>query len=176
MYVLYRLAQELAVFGADCIVETLADLPTRKKASVVQDDAIACKAPKLTLKDGFIALDETASEIFHALISSVGVNVQFREKIVKLIEVRLPSIDELQSVEADEARNGPAATGIFFFEKKRQALWLRCAKDSWLLITKLQQADRKVGTALDFCNGYRLKNMQREHFEEVTFAPINSKL
>ncbi|EGZ07199.1 hypothetical protein PHYSODRAFT_565252 [Phytophthora sojae] len=174
-----ELAKELAAFGADCIVKTLDDLPARKGAAIVQDDAIACKAPKLTLKDGFIGLDESATEIFHrwqALSNSVGVCVQFREKVVKLIEVRLPLTEELQSVEADEARNGPAPTGTFFFEKKRQALWLRCAKDSWLLITKLQQADRKIGTALDFCNGYRLKNMQREHFERVTVAPLNSKL
>ncbi|KAE9099661.1 hypothetical protein PF010_g15121 [Phytophthora fragariae] len=174
-----ELAKELAAFGADCIVKTLNDLPARKKTAIVQDDAIACKAPKLTLKDGFIALNESASEVFHrwqALSNSVGLSVQFREKIVKLIEIRLPSTEELQSVKADEAHNGPASTGAFFFEKKRQALWLRCAKDSWLLITKLQQADRKIGTALDFCNGYRLKNMQREHFEKVTAAPINSKL
>ncbi|ETM42064.1 hypothetical protein L914_12226 [Phytophthora nicotianae] len=173
------LSKELATFGAECIVETLTDLPTRKKAAVVQDNAIASKAPKLTFKDGLISLDESASDIFHrwqALSSSVGVNVQFRGKVVKLIEARIPTAEELQSVEADEARNGPAATGTFFFEKKRQALWLRCADDSWLLITKLQQADRKVGGALDFCNGYRLKNMQRERFEKVTTGPVNSKL
>ncbi|KAG2764252.1 hypothetical protein PC129_g10171 [Phytophthora cactorum] len=173
------LASELAAFGADCVVETLADFPTLKKTAVVQDDAIACKAPKLTFRDGLISLDESASDIFHrwqALSSSVGVNVQFRGKVVKLIEVRLPTTEELQSVEADEASNGPTATGTFFFEKKRQALWLRCADASWLLITKLQQADRKVGTALDFCNGYRLKNMQRELFEKVTTGPVNSKL
>ncbi|KAG7377549.1 hypothetical protein PHYPSEUDO_011501 [Phytophthora pseudosyringae] len=173
------LAKELAAFGADCIVETLANLPARKKTAVVQDDAVACKAPKLTFKDGVISLDESANDIFHrwqALSNSVGVSVQFREKVVKLIEVRLPTAEELESVEADEARNGPADVGVFFFEKKRQALWLRCANDSWLLLTKLQQSDRKIGAALDFCNGYRLKNMQRERFEKVTTGPVNSKL
>ncbi|KAL3669488.1 hypothetical protein V7S43_005880 [Phytophthora oleae] len=173
------LSKELAAFGADCIVKTLADLPSRKKTALVQDDAVACKAPKLTFKDGLVSFDDSASDIFHrwqALSSSVGVNVQFREKVVKLIEIRLPTAEELQSVEADENTNGPAEAGTFFFEKKRQALWLRCANSSWLLITKLQQADRKVGAALDFCNGYRLKNMQRERFEKVTTEPINSKL
>ncbi|KAG1708129.1 hypothetical protein DVH05_024812 [Phytophthora capsici] len=173
------LAEELAAFGADCIVRTLAELPSRKKTAVVQDDTAACKAPKLTFKDGLVSSNDSANDIFHrwqALSNSVGVNVQFREKVVKLIEIRLPTAEELLSVEADENRNGPAEAGIFFFEKKRQALWLRCANNSWLLITKLQQADRKVGAAIDFCNGYRLKNMQRERFEKVTTGPVNSKL
>ncbi|KAF4144585.1 Formyl transferase C-terminal domain-containing protein [Phytophthora infestans] len=175
----HDLAKELASFGADCIVKTLGDLPMLKKTAVTQDDAVACKAPKLTFKDGLISLNEAASDIFHrwqALSSSVGVKVQFRGKVVKLIEVRLPTAEELQSVEADEDRNGPAEAGTFFFEKKRQALWLRCADASWLLVTKLQQADRKVGAALDFCNGYRLKNMQRERFESVFTGPVSSKL
>lgn len=46
-------------------MKTLDDLPARKKTAIVQDDAIACKAPKLTLKDGFIALNESASEVLH---------------------------------------------------------------------------------------------------------------
>ncbi|KAH7482119.1 Methionyl-tRNA formyltransferase, mitochondrial [Phytophthora ramorum] len=174
-----ELAKELAVFGADCIVKTLSELPTRKKTAEVQDDATACKAPKLTFKDGFLSLGESADKIFQrwqALSNSVGVSVRFKDKVVKLIQVRLPSADELQSVEVDKARNGPASPGIFFFEKKRQSLWLRCENDTWLLITKLQQEDRKVGTALDFCNGYRLKNTQRERFEKVTTRPVKSKL
>ncbi|KAL4117857.1 hypothetical protein PRIC2_010186 [Phytophthora ramorum] len=174
-----ELAKELAVFGADCIVKTLSELPTRKKTAEVQNDATACKAPKLTFKDGFLSLGESADKIFQrwqALSNSVGVSVRFKDKVVKLIEVRLPSADELQSVEVDKARNGPASPGIFFFEKKRQSLWLRCENDTWLLITKLQQEDRKVGTALDFCNGYRLKNTQRERFEKVTTRPVKSKL
>ncbi|KAF1781798.1 Formyl transferase, C-terminal-like [Phytophthora cactorum] len=152
--------------------------PDTQETAVVQDDAIACKAPKLTFRDGLISLDESASDIFHALSSSVGVNVQFRGKVVKLIEVRLPTTEEPNLVRYCiwKCCNGPTATGTFFFEKKRQALWLRCADASWLLITKLQQADRKVGTALDFCNGYRLKNMQRELLEKVTTGPVNSKL
>ena len=80
------------------------------------------------------------------------------------------------AVQADESRNGQATRGTFFFEKKRHALWVRCADDSWLLITKLQQADRKVGAALDFCNGYRLKNLQRERFEKATIKCVKSML
>jgi hypothetical protein len=34
------------------------------------------------------------------------------------------------------------------------------------LVTKLQQADRKVGLAIDFANGYRLKR-SLQHFEPV---------
>ncbi|KAF4319323.1 hypothetical protein JM18_002963 [Phytophthora kernoviae] len=171
-----ELANELAEFGAEGIIKTLSELPSRKEAAAVQDDATASKAPKLTLKDGVLSLNEPAHEIFHALSNSVGVSVQFRDKVVKLIEIRLPSDEELQSVLADEIRHGSASTGTFFFEKKRQALWLRCAGDSWLLITKLQQDGRKIGAALDFCNGYRLKNMQRERFDKIIADSVNSKL
>jgi methionyl-tRNA formyltransferase len=62
---IFRLATELAAFGADCIVKTLAELPARKETALVQDESSACKAPKLTLKDGFLSLDESASELFH---------------------------------------------------------------------------------------------------------------
>ncbi|CAH0478654.1 unnamed protein product [Peronospora belbahrii] len=123
-----ELAQELAAFGADCVIKTLGDLPSRKKKAVLQDDAHASKAPKVTFKDSLISCDDfSATDIFHrwqALSNSVGISVQFREKIVKLIEVRLPSDEELQTVlQTDESRNELAITGTFFFEKKRQALW-----------------------------------------------------
>lgn len=64
------------------------------------------------------------------------------------------------------------APGAFFFDKKRQALWLKCAgagsslsTQAWLLVTKLQQQDRKVGSAVDFANGLRLKHLQRDAFQ-----------
>jgi len=60
--------------------------------------------------------------------------------------------------------------GGFFLDKARQALWLRCAGDSWLLLSQLQQADRKLGSALDFANGIRLKAGQPERFEPATDA------
>ncbi|KAL7681697.1 putative methionyl-tRNA formyltransferase, formyl transferase-like domain superfamily [Plasmopara halstedii] len=167
----YRdLADELAAFGSECVLKTLASLQTMKEKAVVQDDARASKAPKLKFKDGLISFKETARDIFHrwqALSNSVGVNVYFRGNVVKLVEIQLPMDQELDFVKADEARNGVAAIGTFFFEKNRQVIWLRCENFSWLKVLSLQQAGRKVGTALDFCNGIRLKNMQRELFEQV---------
>lgn len=62
------------------------------------------------------------------------------------------------------------SVGGFFLDKARQALWLRCADDSWLLVSQLQQADRKVGSALDFANGFRLKAGQPERFEPAPDA------
>ncbi|CAI5727778.1 unnamed protein product [Hyaloperonospora brassicae] len=147
-----ELTRELAVLGADSILKTLADLPARKKEAVVQDDACASTAPKLVSNDGHISFDESATVIFHrwqALGNSVGITVQFRDKVVKLIDVRLPTTEELQVVLADESCNGPAATGTFFFEKQRQALWLRCC---------------------------RRFSMQRERFEKVATGSVASKL
>lgn len=79
----YRLAQELAAFGADCIVKTLADLPLHKKGAVVQDDATATKAPKLTFKDGIISPDESATDIFH---------VRMQHQTQDLLQGRLTSV------------------------------------------------------------------------------------
>ena len=59
-----RLTQELAVLGADSILKTLADLPSRKKEAVVQDDTCASTAPKLVSNDGHISFDESATVIF----------------------------------------------------------------------------------------------------------------
>lgn len=67
-YLCCRLAQELAAVGADCIVKTLEDLPRRKKEAIVQDDAQACKAPKVMFKDGLISFDDSATDIFHVRI------------------------------------------------------------------------------------------------------------
>ncbi|TDH72119.1 hypothetical protein CCR75_001246 [Bremia lactucae] len=174
------LVKELAAFGADCVVATLKKLPTLKKSAKNQDDTIACKAPKLKYRDSLISFDVSAGNILHrwqALSDSFGVNVLFRGKVVKFVEVRLPTTEELEFVNGDEARHGTVETGSFIFDKKREALWVRCADASWLLVIRLQQAGRRVGTALDFCNGYRLKNMQRERFVEVDFEAVaRSKL
>ncbi|KAJ0412188.1 hypothetical protein ATCC90586_005801 [Pythium insidiosum] len=162
------LARELAAIGGECVLETLADLEQRKHDAVVQDDARACHAPKIRLQDGFLALDESADAIFHALSDNVGVTVQFKDKDVKLVAMRRPTPQELQNVLAEEQRLGvQLSAGAFFFDKALNALWLKCADGGWLLVTKLQQADRKVGDALDFANGHRLKRSLQQ-FQRVT--------
>lgn len=61
-----RLSQRLATFGADCVLETLGNLQQLKKNAIVQDDALACKAPKITFQDGILDLaTQTADQIFH---------------------------------------------------------------------------------------------------------------
>uniref|UniRef100_K3X1H3 Methionyl-tRNA formyltransferase, mitochondrial n=1 Tax=Globisporangium ultimum (strain ATCC 200006 / CBS 805.95 / DAOM BR144) TaxID=431595 RepID=K3X1H3_GLOUD len=176
-----ELSQRLASFGAECVLETLQHLAEYKKNAVVQDDSKACKAPKISFQDGILAFQhETADQIFHkwqALSDSVGISVQFKDKVVKLIEIRRPTSEDLVFVHQEESRLA-GETGSFslvtspegtcIFDKTRQALWLKCAANSWLLVTKLQQADRKVGSAIDFANGYRLKHLQREQFHKGT--------
>lgn len=173
-------------------METLRDLPSRKANAAVQDDSEASRAPKIGASDGFLSLTESADAIFHrwqALGDSVGVSVQFRGKTVKLSTVLRPSVEDLTfgrspfksypfeplttHVKMTVEQQAPMEAGEFFLDKKRQALWLRCGSStpSWLLVTQLQQADRKVGSALDFANGSRLKAGQRECFSPVDVAP-----
>ncbi|GLE00288.1 hypothetical protein PINS_up009015 [Pythium insidiosum] len=165
------LARELAAIGGECVLETLVDLEHRKRVAVPQDDALACHAPKIRLQDGFLSLDDSADAIFHrwqALSDNVGVTLRFKDKDVKLVAMRRPTATELANVLAEEERLGtPLAAGGFFFDKSLNALWLKCADGNWLLVTKLQQADRKVGDALDFANGHRLKRSLQQ-FEETT--------
>lgn len=71
---------------------------------------------------------------------------------------------------AEQQRRLELPAGGFFLDKARQALWLRCAGDSWLLLSQLHQADRKLGSALDFANGIRLKAGQPERFEPAPDA------
>lgn len=66
-----RLAQQLAAFGAECVLETLGDLEQRKANAIVQDDAVASKAPKITSLDGVLDLaHQTATQVFHVRPSS----------------------------------------------------------------------------------------------------------
>lgn len=58
--------------------------------------------------------------------------------------------------------------GAFIFDTQIKALWLKCAQNSWLLVFSLQQEDRKIGDALDFVNGYRLRN------NIAKFEPVGS--
>lgn len=124
-----RLSQQLAAFGADCVLETLGNLQQLKKNALVQDDALACKAPKITFQDGILNLaTQSADQIFHvgspkllvlcdglaiygadcsnfcvcswmkrwqALSDSVGVSVSFKDKVVKLVELHRPTLEDL---------------------------------------------------------------------------------
>lgn len=61
-----RLAQQLAAFGADCVVETLGSLQELKASATVQDDMKANKAPKIGAQDGVLDLEvQTADQVFH---------------------------------------------------------------------------------------------------------------
>lgn len=118
-----RLSHALAEFGGECVLETLKHLPQLKANALVQDDSKACKAPKITFNDGVLDLSSmTAQSVFHvgngrprvdiiarsshfvflfkqrwqALSDSVGVSVLFQDKVVKLIDLRLPASEELQ--------------------------------------------------------------------------------
>ncbi|TYZ66443.1 hypothetical protein PybrP1_002416 [[Pythium] brassicae (nom. inval.)] len=172
-----ELAQQLAAFGADCVLETLGSLQQLKASATVQDDAKASKAPKIGAQDAVLDLDtQTADHVFHrwqALSDSVGISVRFKDRVVKLAEVRAPTRDDLSELPAllrQSVATAAAATptpGAFVFDKKRQALWLQCAAGSWLLVAKLQPADRGVGSAVDFANGLRLKHADGGVFEST---------
>jgi methionyl-tRNA formyltransferase len=51
--------------GAECVLDTLRDLPGRKRDASVQDDAQASHAPKISAVDGALTLHESADAIFY---------------------------------------------------------------------------------------------------------------
>lgn len=60
------------MFGADCVLETLGNLQQLKKNALAQDDALACKAPKITFQDGILNLaTQRADQIFHVSSSKL---------------------------------------------------------------------------------------------------------
>ncbi|DAZ94926.1 TPA: hypothetical protein N0F65_012643 [Lagenidium giganteum] len=167
-----KLSSALADFGADCVLETLQDLPASKANARSQDNALATKAAKIKLEDGYLQLHETANQVFHrwqALSDSVGVSVTFKDTAVKLTEVRHPTAEELVVAQQEEAASSSVfPAGAFFFDKKLNALWLKCSNNTWLLVTKLQEANRRIGDARDFANGHRLQRLLHQ------FQPISS--
>lgn len=58
--------------GAECILDTLRDLPARKRDASVQDDALASHAPKISAVDGALTLRESADTIFYVRRPSRG--------------------------------------------------------------------------------------------------------
>ncbi|CCI11577.1 hypothetical protein ABG067_003604 [Albugo candida] len=158
------LATNLSEFGASCVVETLRNLPYLKQHATVQNDSQASKAPKVRFEHGILSLKESATEIFQkwqALGDSVGVSVAFRGKRVKLCKIEIPSEEMI-------LKEQELLCGAFIFDTQIKALWLKCAQNSWLLVFSLQQEDRKIGDALDFVNGYRLRN------NIAKFEPVGS--
>nr|CCA27200.1 unnamed protein product [Albugo laibachii Nc14] len=163
------LATSLSEFGASCVLETLRSLPHLREHATVQNNSQASKAPKVRFEHGFLTFKESAIEIFQkwqTLGDSVGLSVQFKGKRVKLCKTAIPSQELMATV--DQKRYQGLSPGTFFFDTQMKALWLRCAQDSWLTIFSLQQEDRKIGEALDFVNGYRLRH------KTGTFEPIDS--
>lgn len=61
------LSKELAVLGADCVMETLQDLVTYKQNAITQNEMNASHSPKITLQDGLLTLAESANEIYQVL-------------------------------------------------------------------------------------------------------------
>ncbi|OQR96875.1 methionyl-tRNA formyltransferase [Achlya hypogyna] len=150
------LSDVLAARGAERVIATLQDLPAKKAAAIVQDEARATNAPKMKREHGLVTWAESALRLYNmwqAVGETFGVLASFNGVPVKLLEMRLPQAAErdiLATVDVD------TAPGSFFFDKGLAALWVKCA-DDWVLVTKLQAENRNPGRAIDFANGHRMK-------------------
>ncbi|ETW05133.1 methionyl-tRNA formyltransferase, variant 1 [Aphanomyces invadans] len=55
----------LAEEGAKCVVEVLRDVDNKKKRAIVQDDAVATKAPKMKREHGIVTWNEPRDELYN---------------------------------------------------------------------------------------------------------------
>ncbi|KDO35264.1 methionyl-tRNA formyltransferase [Saprolegnia parasitica CBS 223.65] len=153
----HSLSDVLARAGAQRVIATLRDLPAKKASAIVQDEALATKAPKMKREHGLVAWTETAQRLYcmwQAVGETFGVLASFQGVPVKLLEMRLPTLDDRASLAAVETFSLP--TGACYFDKGLQALVVKCVDDV-VLVTKLQAENRNPGRAIDFANGHRMK-------------------
>ncbi|OQS05765.1 methionyl-tRNA formyltransferase [Thraustotheca clavata] len=163
----HSLSKFLAERGAECVIETLKDFPAKKANAIVQDESLATKAPKMKREHGLVTWTESAQrlyQIWQTVGETFGVMASLNSVPIKLLEMRLPEVNERKSLENIETPEAPCPTGTCFFDKSIKALWVKCT-DDWVLVTKLQAENRNPGTAVDFANGHRMKPRTLRNFD-----------
>ncbi|XP_053954217.1 methionyl-tRNA formyltransferase, mitochondrial [Anastrepha ludens] len=152
-----ELHSHLAIEGANLLVNTIKGLPSCLESAKVQNNENATFAPKITNAITEVNWSQISAEQLHrrfrALFGFKHLNTRFQNKIVQLVDVKLPVLQETPAY----LNNGEC--GKFMYDRKRRCVLVRCAGDSYIELHQLRVEGKRVMTAMEFNNGF-LKEMK----------------
>ncbi|KAK2721778.1 hypothetical protein QYM36_003926 [Artemia franciscana] len=162
-----ELTPQLAVLGAELIEDALPGLAQKLAAAVPQPENGVTLAPKIDSSYGkFDWNNITAIELYNrwrGLHGAIPLFTKWGSKTIKLEKLEPPVSDSVATPLTKDLNVRP---GILLYHKKRRTILCRCV-DSWIQISELCLVGRPVQKALDFRNGFLLK----EHRDNWYFGP-----
>ncbi|ETW05507.1 methionyl-tRNA formyltransferase [Aphanomyces invadans] len=164
-----ELSKRLASRGAECVLHTLRDIDTLFQHARPQDEASATAAPKMRREDGIVLWTETAAQLYNmwrAVGASYGVVASLGGKAIKFIEMHRPNMDAAVAFETRVAASVPAAAGMCWYDKATKGLWIQAADREWIVVLRVQVANRAVRTASEFADGQRVRPLQPFRFDQ----------
>uniref|UniRef100_A0A7V3RHY4 Methionyl-tRNA formyltransferase n=1 Tax=candidate division WOR-3 bacterium TaxID=2052148 RepID=A0A7V3RHY4_UNCW3 len=141
------LSQRLSHLGAEMIIETLKKIESGQYPLIEQNEREMSYAPKIKKEETIINWNEKSEKIYNlirALNPTPGARTSFRGKELIILEV--------------EIGNKKIEPGISVIEDKKFYVG---TGDGSVILMSLKPENRRVMTALDFINGYRVKNGER---------------
>ncbi|HEY3975571.1 MAG TPA: methionyl-tRNA formyltransferase [Candidatus Sulfotelmatobacter sp.] len=142
------IAPQLAVIGADLLVETLRQLQAQRIHPRPQDNSQATLAPILKKEDGHVDFSRSAAEIFNRIRGFQpwpGAYTKFRGKNLQIIKAR-PATESLPPAE---------------IHAEDDRLLAGCGYNTSLELLELQLEGKKRTYTPDFIRGYRPKPAEK---------------
>lgn len=142
------IAPELAIMGADLMIQTLAGLQAGTIQPRKQDDSQASLAPILKKEDGLIDFSRTASDIYNRLRGFQpwpGAYTRFRGKALQVFKAH-PVADSVPPAE---------------LRATADRLIVGCGQNTSLELLEVQLEGKKRSSAHDFIHGYHPKPAEK---------------
>ena len=149
--------KDLAVLGADVLVETLQNLESSLDKCTPQPKQGITRAPKPTKEDGFICFERmSATEVdrrVRAMESLVTVYTEWiNNSKLKLFDQTDPEI--VDNLNLDTCTDDPCEPGSVLYHRKCRILCFKCSDDKWVAFGSVSPHGRKRMSALAFFNGF----------------------
>ncbi|RHY29536.1 hypothetical protein DYB32_005071 [Aphanomyces invadans] len=104
--------------------------------------------------------------MWRAVGASYGVVASLGGKAIKFIEMHRPNMDAAVAFETRVAASVPAAAGTCWYDKATKGLWIQAADREWIVVLRVQVANRAVRTASEFADGQRVRPLQPFRFDQ----------
>jgi len=158
------LHDRLAKLGGEMVLEALADIHTTREKSQLQVASEGSHAAKIKADTGRVRWTQLPAASVHNLWRAIGEAGELHT-FVSLGEAACPQRVILREVVGEGAvealvpqawRNQAPPAGSFRYHKKSQLLLVRC-NEGYVGVQALQVESKKAQRAVDFANGYRLR-------------------